>query len=113
MVEVGKELLFRVMEVFWHNLSCNNIITFIEDDNQILKCLNVLRPVKPLGSIEEVVTRVLGVPLDKEGNRDLPEEAFLNEPSTENLENIIVFVLTAAIVKSGNEMATCSLGWVQ
>ncbi len=62
------------MEVFRHNLSFNKIITIIEDDNGILEGLNVLRPVKPLESIEEVVTRVLGMPFDKEEHIDLRED---------------------------------------
>jgi hypothetical protein len=64
------------MKVFWHDLSCNNIITLIEDVNQILEGLNVLRPVERLESIEEVVTRVLGAPLDKEDDSDLCKETF-------------------------------------
>jgi hypothetical protein len=53
----------------------------------------------------DLVTRVLGVALDEEDNRHLCKETFLDEPSTENLENRL-FVWTAAIVDSGNEMAT-------
>jgi hypothetical protein len=51
--------------------------------------------------------------LDKDHNKNLHKDIFLNEPSTVNLENEIIFLLTAPIVKSGNEMDIWSLGWVQ
>jgi hypothetical protein len=53
------------MKAFQHDLNCNNDITFIENVNQILEGLDVLCPMEVLESIEEVVSRVLGVPLDE------------------------------------------------
>ncbi len=53
-----------------------------------------------------MLRRLLVLPLGEEDDRDLlHRETFLNEPSTDNLENKIVLVLTAAIlVKRGDEM---------
>jgi hypothetical protein len=61
-----------VMKAFQRDVnSCNNDITFIENVNQILEGLDVLCPMEVLESIEEVVPRVLGVPLDERDGRDL------------------------------------------
>jgi hypothetical protein len=61
-----------------------------------------------------VLRRLLVLPLGEEDDRDLlHRETFLNEPSTDNLENKIVLVLTAAIlVKRGDEMKAWFLCWV-
>jgi hypothetical protein len=85
-VQLLEEHCGQAEKFFQCDYSCNHIVTFIEDTNQIIKGLNALHPAEPLfESIKEVVTRICSVPLDEKDNRDLLKGTFLNEPCIDNL----------------------------